>query len=55
VVLLFTGKYHEDIFRLVMGMNRWIYRVFAYVGLMTDKYPTFRFELDSHRIEMSAS
>jgi hypothetical protein len=42
VVLLFTGKYHQDIFKLVMGMNRWIYRVIGYVALMTDKYPPFR-------------
>jgi len=44
VVLLFTGKYHQDIFKLVMGMNRWSYRVAAYASLMTDKYPPFRLE-----------
>lgn len=42
VLLLFTGKYHKDIFRLVMGIHRWAYRVLAYVGLMTDEYPHFR-------------
>jgi hypothetical protein len=42
VLLLFTGKYHRDIFRLVMGINRWAYRVLAYVGLLTDEYPHFR-------------
>ncbi len=42
IALLFTGKYHQDIFKLVMGMNRWTYRVAAYVALMTDKYPPFR-------------
>ena len=41
-VLLFTGKYHQDIFRLVMGINRWLYRVIAYVALMTDRYPPFK-------------
>ncbi len=42
IILLFTGKYPEDIFKLVVGMNRWSYRVYAYVALMTDQYPPFR-------------
>ena len=42
VALLFTGKYPEDIFKLVVGMNRWTYRVCAYASLMTDRYPPFR-------------
>jgi hypothetical protein len=41
VGLLFTGKYHPDFFKFVMGMNRWSYRVSAYSLLMTDKYPPF--------------
>ena len=40
--LLLTGKYSKDIFNLVVGMNRWSYRVYAYTSLMTSKYPPFR-------------
>jgi len=42
IVLLFTGKYPESIFKLVIGLNRWSYRVCAYAALMTDQYPPFR-------------
>lgn len=42
IAVLFTGKYPEDIFKLVMGTNRWSYRVVAYVTFMTDEYPPFR-------------
>ena len=42
IVLLFTGKYRQDLFDLVVGLNRWTYRVYAYVALMTDDYPPFR-------------
>jgi len=41
VLLLFTGKYRQDIWKLVMGVNRWSFRVAAYVGLLTDEYPPF--------------
>ena len=41
VLLLFTGKYRQDIWKLVMGVNRWSFRVAAYVLLLTDEYPPF--------------
>jgi hypothetical protein len=47
IVNLFTGKFPEDLFKFVIAIDRWTYRVYGYVGLMTDIYPPFRLDYEN--------
>ena len=44
VVLLVNGAPNRGLFDVIVGLNRWTYRVGVYAMLMTDVYPPFRYD-----------
>jgi hypothetical protein len=44
ITLAVTGRYSQPIFDIVVGLNRWVYRVAAYVLLLRDEFPPFRLD-----------
>lgn len=58
VALLFTARYPHGLFGLLLGINRWSYRVRAYALLLRDEYPPFRLDQGPHEpseVETSGS
>jgi len=50
VFLMITARYPRPLFELLIGLNRWVYRVVAYVAFMHDEYPPFRLDTQDFHV-----
>jgi Domain of unknown function (DUF4389) len=44
ISLLFTARYPGGLFDLLLGIQRWTFRVITYAALLRDEYPPFRLD-----------
>lgn len=54
VTLAVRRAYPHDLFDLILGFDRWCFRVVVYAALMTDEYPPFRLDMGGWEVRTSA-
>ena len=55
ILLLVNRSYNRQLFDLIMALNRWVFRVVAYVALMRDEYPPFRVDLGENEPDVAGT